>query len=163
MKERYWAHNPARAYSNPFIAVHVRRGIIMQWTEEERASRFMPNEYYVKILAQLPAEYERHIYCMAEPKEMTEFYGLPNTFVHLNPDEEHNDEETRLAFHAFASADIFVMGKSGFSNVAAIVSNGIKLATPPGCFIDEQPGPRWIECRADGTFDNEKLRRAINV
>ncbi len=99
---------------------------------------------------------------MAKPNEMTEFEGLTNTFLHINPDlEENNDEQTRVAFHAFASADIFVMGKSGMSNVAAIISKGIRLAPPSGCFIVPQSDNKWIDCNANAEFDTEKLRRAL--
>lgn len=161
MKEKYWKRNPDRSYENKFVAVHVRRGMIVKWIESWGSIRFMPNDYYVKILKQLPEEYEKHVYSMASPEDMSEFNELPNTFLHLNPDEENNDEKTRAAFHAFASADIFVMGKSGMSNVAAIVSNGVKLAPPPGPFIDEQGGDKWIECNANSEFDTEKLYRAL--
>lgn len=132
LRDKYWRNRANYPVDVPWsgsstnIAVHVRRGDLMNWTPEERAGRFLPNEYFIKILrgiTQGVAGYEIHVFSQSDEDGVREFNELPHVFYHLNG----NDFE---AFHALAGADILLVSKSGFSYLAGIVNKGIKYAPP---------------------------------
>ena len=128
-KIKYWTQRKLNPVSSHFtkktisIAVHIRRCDV---TQQRYPDRYLPNQYYEKVLEQLHTIYptaEIHIYSDAKSVDELDIIAkIPNTVFHL----QTNIFET---FHALASADIFVTGIGSFSILAAYISNGVKVTT----------------------------------
>lgn len=128
-KAKYWKKRIIDPVSSHFskelisIAVHIRRCDV---TQQRYPDRYLPNQYYEKVLKQIQAVYpkaEIHIYSDAKTvDELAILATISNTTFHL----QTNIFET---FHALVSADMFVTGIGSFSILAAYMSNGVKVTT----------------------------------
>ena len=154
LQEKYWSHHKKAETWTTLVAVHIRRGDIMQLPEADRDYRLLPNVYFAKIIATLRDKVhdaEVHVYSEGRPED---FADLADVILHLAArDDGRGDIE---AFHAMAGADVLVMSKSGFSYLAAILSRRTKIGVP---FWHSFPSgvDGWIRATEDGNFDASLL------
>ena len=145
------------------IAVHVRRtvvidGKVIEEFGENKAKRWLSNDYYEKVLKQVLENINPdkpvaiYIFSTGKPEEFSEFskYGE----VRFCSDMDEYQSFAHLIF-----ADLLITSKSSFSYKPALMNDGIKVC--PGNFWHGYPqdDPKWVLCENDGTFDTDKLRK----
>lgn len=145
------------------IAMHVRRtvvidGQVIEEYGENKAKRWLANDYYEKVLKQVLESIHPskpvaiYIFSTGKPEEFAEFaqYGE----VHFC-----SDMDEYMSFAHLIYADLLITSKSSFSYKPALMNTGIKVS--PGNFWHGYPqnDPQWILCENDGTFDTEKLKK----
>lgn len=154
--------NDCLIYSNDHfnIAIHVRRGDIMSDpTNPNLTMRYLNNDYFEKVLKQVVNNVQTskpvHIYFFSQgvPEDYPEF----STFQNLHWCLDMNAQDS---FLHFVYADLLITSKSSFSYKSALLNMGIKVC--PRNFWHEYPNSAdWILCKNDGSFDIEKLKRAL--
>jgi len=104
------------------VAVHIRRGDIRR----DDQLRVVPISYYVRIIDHIRKVYPRaevHVFSSLETNHFTknDFKGISTmSGVTMHYDEAH----ALLAWSNFLRADVFVMGRGGFSMVPALAHSG---------------------------------------
>ena len=103
------------------VAIHIRRGDVHPETND----RYMPNDFYRKLLARLKRKHPNSTFCIYSEGSRKDFRDLESSglFFHLND----GIEET---FHQLVTAKILVTAKSSFSYSAGILSTGTVYYTP---------------------------------
>lgn len=144
------------------IAMHVRRTVVIDGQViveegENRAKRWLANDYYEKVLKQVLESINPkkpiaiYIFSTGKPDEFAEFakYGE----VHFC-----SDMDEYMSFAHLVYADLLITSKSSFSYKPALMNIGIKVC--PGNFWHGYPqdDPKWILCENDGNFDKDKLK-----
>lgn len=143
--------------SNAFnIAVHVRRGDIVQRqekTNENLLMRFQANDYFVNALRSaleiLKDKKNIHIYLFSQgvPEDYPEFRQFENIHYCL-------DMGAQESFLHMVYADALITSKSSFSYKPALLSRGIKFC--PKDFWHGYPDKAdWILLDADGIIDTQ--------
>ena len=151
----------------PYVAVHIRRGQMMEWTPEEREGRFLPNEYFAQVIQgirRVVPDANVHVFSMGKLSEFPEFGH--DVHMHLGRDE---DDAPLEALHALICADILVMSRSGFSYMAGALADprSVKIVHPywmltsdfspnPEARCGVKPDP-WIQCDINGNFNEAEL------
>ena len=142
--------------SNYNIAVHVRRGDIVQapgQNNENLTMRWLDTDYYINVLANtvkyIATDRPIHIYLFSQGKkeDFPEFLTFPNMHYCLDmPDKE--------SFAHMCFADALITSRSSFSYKPALLNKGIKI-----CPVDFWHGyPKtsdWILTDRDGSFITE--------
>ena len=162
----FWYHLRALSTGRPrtplavvTVAVHIRRGDILSLTASDRNRRFLPNEYYARIIkdvinvleyAALP--FVVHIFTEA-PNEPTidtfpQFGNFPHTYIMGNTD-------PIWTVGQFALADVFIMSRSGFSYLGAVLNVNGSIIFPPAFW--HQPMPHWLKMRDGFLMEDDKL------
>jgi hypothetical protein len=139
------------------IAIHIRRGDIMMngKVNTMHEIRFQHNSYYVNVLNCITGNIETernicaYIYSQGNEADFPEFKDFNNiTFcLNMNP----YDSFIHLVY-----ADLLVTGKSGFSYIPALLSNGIKIC-PEDFWHGYPPSEDWILADEQGFFNISKL------
>ena len=114
------------------VALHVRRGDIIGLKDtrnETKYIRFLPESYYISIMDQLASEligmpYEFHIFTDGNAGEFEQLRHYPSTIWHDN-------DTAQDTFAQLVAADVLVMGRSGFSFMAAVINRGVKIVAVP--------------------------------
>lgn len=111
------------------IAIHVRRGDIVQNTKKENANltmRWLDNSYFETILEQvlnkIKTDKEVHVYLFSQGKksDLESFKQFPN--LHLCLDMGAMDSFLHMVY-----ADVLITSKSSFSYKPALLNKGIKV------------------------------------
>lgn len=140
------------------IAVHLRRGDVAQMASAKTGDwqeRYVSEEWFVNVMEAVreaveyrPVAY--HIYSQGSPNDFPLVKGRPDCQFHLDAGEE----ETLLNM---SRADLLIMSPSGFSYLAAMLSEGIKIARYPWWhYIPDSPG--WIRV---GKSECENLKLVV--
>ncbi len=144
------------APTNCNIAVHVRRGDIVQAAGEDNPNltmRYQNNEYFVaaleKALSLAPADKEAHIWVFTQsaPSEFPELTAYPN--VHFC-----NELGAQDSFLHMVYADILVTSKSSFSYKPALLSKGIRVC-PRNFWHGYPEDDSWILMQDENKNSNE--------
>lgn len=134
VSQKFFSRHPELQRQGPFLTVvaHIRRGDAMVQpppSSDLKHSRFLPEEYYANLIhslqsfaGDLPVRFE--ICSDGSPHEFPILSKIP--FVTFRLGESATQSFTRLA-----TADILIVGRSGFSFLAGMVNRGIKIATVP--------------------------------
>lgn len=166
---RRWDMSPARKTDNIIykknqfnVAIHVRRTVVIDGQViaeegENKAKRWLANDYYEKVLKQVLESINPdkpiaiYIFSTGKPEEFAEFSKYGETHFCSDMDEY-------MSFVHLIYADLLITSKSSFSYKPALMNTGIKVC--PGNFWHGYPtnDPKWILCENDGTFDTEKLK-----
>ena len=127
-KEDYLVYREKKSHTRSdaalCIAIHVRRGDV---TPTQHADRYTPD---AKILATLDLvlshigeqKYQVHIYSQGRAEDFVAF-SQRGCILHL-------DEDALADLDGLASANILIIGKSSFSYVAALLSQGLVIYEP---------------------------------
>jgi len=146
LRERYrkarTQGNIARLFTKGKISVgvNIRRGDIVR--ESQWHHRLLPDSYYCGILNDVSeilgaenlsivifTDGERG--CYVDENGLQQDWSAHPLLQHSLDIRIHLDESRWLeAFHNMVSADILVTAKSGFSHLAAMLSDGVKLVAP---------------------------------
>lgn len=112
--------------AHPTVAIHIRRGDI----GPSDKLRYTPNSYYIDIARRIRAVYPEadiHAFTSLEGghqgQEFAEFQQV-SIPVHFE------DVHAQLSWSHFMKADIFIMAKSGFSHVPALLSEHCVVYEP---------------------------------
>lgn len=132
------------------IALHVRRGDIIGLKEKRQDTkyiRFLPEEYYSTIMQRLSNElaglsYEFHIFTDGKADDF-------EILRHHSRVIWHDNETAHATFLQLVAADILVMGRSGFSFLAAMISRGVKIVSVPWWHKIPDYG-NWIQIDIEG-------------
>ncbi len=104
-------------YTEPSIAIHIRRRNINDNVEQESENYYSDNCYFVDAINRLRKHgFKFHIFSQGEEKDFKDFIST-DTILHLN-------ESLESTFCGLVFADILVMSKSSLSYSAALISNG---------------------------------------
>lgn len=139
------------------IAIHVRRGDIMDPKYPQLRNRVLSNGYYERVLAgvvaHVPSEKPVEIYFFSQGnrQQFPEF----EHFEHLHWCFEMDEQAT---FLHMVKADLLIMSRSAFSYYPAFF-NRIIMICPPKFWHDYPDAPEWIVCAEDGSFDVAKLEK----
>ena len=144
------------------IAMHVRRTVVIDGQTiieegENKAKRWLANDYYEKVLTQVLESIKPskpiaiYIFSTGKPEEFAEFKKYGD--VHFC-----SDMDEYMSFAHLVYADLLITSKSSFSYKPALMNTGIKVC--PGNFWHGYPqdDPKWILCENDGNFDKDKLK-----
>jgi hypothetical protein len=168
LREKYWARRTKYPIANAFdsckinIAVHVRRGDVVQWKQDKTANwqaRWLDNSYFVNVLIKIKQALQDkpvaiHVYSQGSVDEFEEFKQFPEVVFHL-------DEDAFQSFHGMVLADILVTSPSDFSYIAGILSQGIKIAKIPYWHFVPQ-NQEWIHVD-DDRFDLSALIKRFEI
>lgn len=136
------------------IAIHVRRGDIVQKPEENNPNltmRWMDNEYFVKALKYtlsiIQTEKNIHIYLFSQGKkgDYTEFDEFSNVTFCL-------DMSAEESFLHMVYADALITSKSSFSYKPALLCKGLKIC-PANFWHGYPPQNDWILLNDKGERD----------
>ncbi len=159
LRKKYWARRNRYPIVNTFdsskinIAVHIRRGDVVKWKQEQIANwqaRWLDNSYFINVLIKLTQVLQDksiaiHIYSQGELTEFEEFKQFPEVIFHIN-------EDAFQTFHGMVLADILVTSPSDFSYIAGILSQGIKIAKLPYWHFIPQNN-EWVHVDENSHFD----------
>jgi len=114
-----------RSAERPTVAVHVRRGDV----SARSGGMFTPNDYYITALRLIREQYPRadvHIFSSSrDPSEFDDIKSeLSSSSEHKTWSGLHLNGSPLVDWMHFATADIFVMAKSTFSHVPAVLNEG---------------------------------------
>lgn len=140
------------------VAVHLRRGDVAQMAADKSSNweaRYVPEEWFMMVMDAIQELVPNqspvfNIYSQGKTEDFPLVAARKDTCFHLDASEE----ETLLNM---AKADILVMSPSGFSYLAAMMSEGIKIARYPWWHhIPDTKG--WIRVEKDEPIQlGEKL------
>jgi hypothetical protein len=128
-----WQHLPLHKEAGKVnVAVHLRRGDVAQMAAAKSSNwneRYVPEEWFVGVMDELRTQFAGsdrvfHIYSQGTEEDFPLTRNRPDIMFHLDAGEE----ETLLNM---AKADVLVMSPSGFSYLAAMLSEGLKVARYP--------------------------------
>lgn len=136
------------------VAFHVRRGDIVGLKDsrvEATYQRFLPESYYMQVAELLERElcqrpYQIHVYSDGRREDFQEMNKITAAIWHL-------DESAQETFGKLASADLLIMGRSGFSFLAGLINPGIKIAGVPWWHKIPE-GPEWKTISIETTETN---------
>ena len=114
------------------VAVHLRRGDVSTMAEKHLGNwklRFVSEDWFTRIMDAIPQVGLRyppsfHIYSQGQVSDFPELAERTDVVFHLDADEK----ETMLNM---IKADILLMSPSGFSFLAGLLSEGLKIARIP--------------------------------
>jgi len=121
------------------IAIHVRRGDILPGRSfESLSNRLLPDAWYIARLSELCAAIRgpKHIHVISEGNDAryVDENGLPSTAFERLGDALATPVTMRVArpflddFHHLVCADVLIGSRSGMSHLAAVLSDGLKIA-----------------------------------
>lgn len=140
LRRKYWLTQSPYIYEKKAVAVHTRRNVVA-----EEVERLLSCTYIIKVLTALPRDYEIHLFSDGEVCGLEQF----NLTQHINGNMFSD-------FNMMASADILVLGRSGFSYLAGLVSRGIKIGSYPWWHNIPDEG-KWIRASLEGEFDTTRI------
>lgn len=165
LRKKYWERRKSYSVRNDFdstkinVAVHIRRGDIVKWKQEKTANwqaRWLDESYFIKVVKKVyellhDQQLVVHLYSQGSVKDFEEFNQFPELIFHV-------DEDEFQTFHGMVVADILVTSPSGFSYMAGLLSEGIKITRYPfSHFIPENE--EWIRSDEKGEFRTASLMR----
>lgn len=141
------------------VAVHVRRGDVRTLKDigaHEGQRRWIDETYYASLIAGVnrvlgAANVQFRIYSDDPPRAFEQLPLIPNVQFRLHG---QDPVAADIAFHEMVTADILAVGMSSFSYLAALLSDGVKLA--PSSYPHDLPAD-WLRCDSAGAFDGERL------
>ncbi|ABB25077.1 hypothetical protein Syncc9902_0102 [Synechococcus sp. CC9902] len=104
------------------VAIHIRRGDVNENMTEEKF-RYVPNEFYKKILDNISKGCEKLNICIVSEgnkEDFKQFQGYNNIDYLLN-------EDVLKSFHTLVESNILVLSRSSFSYCTGILSRGLVL------------------------------------
>lgn len=125
-----WGHLPRHGVSGSVnVAIHIRRGDVVQMAASDSRDwreRLIGEDYFARLANTLANSacgrpFVFHVYSQGAVADFPLLARLPGGCFHLDT----NEQETLLNM---ALADILVMSPSGFSYLAALLSEGLKVA-----------------------------------
>lgn len=135
------------------VAMHVRRGDL-----PGHSRRYMPDPVNLNTIAllrsalgSLGCEPHIHLFSQGSP-DMFRAYSEAGCELHL-------DTDVFAALHNLITADILIGARSGFSHLAALISNGIVIDP----FGDASISVTRIQRTDDGGFDAAQFVRAFHA
>jgi hypothetical protein len=151
-RTKYYLNKEPRINPKLTIAIHVRRGDLLKgkphWTELRNVATTI--RQIKAILTKNDIQYRMQVFSEGVPSEFRELEHL-DIELFLNSD-------TLWTLRELIEADIFVMAKSSFSYVAALISDGIKIYEPwpkslTGTQVGYRPLKNWLVRLPEGNFD----------
>lgn len=155
--QRKFYNSPARKddilvydRKNLNVAIHVRRGDIMDVSNPNLRMRYLSNDYFEKVLSQVYCYLTKsqnrpiHIYFFSQgrPEDYPEFARYANLHWCL-------DMNAQESFLHMTFADVLITSKSSFSYKPALLNRGIKVC--PKDFWHGYPDSKdWIMVDNDG-------------
>lgn len=143
------------------VAVHLRRGDVAEMAHKQQSNwveRFVPEDWFAGVMEAVIEQYKGqsvifHIYSQGVESDFPLMSRMPNRVFHIDA----NEQETLFNM---TKADILVMSPSGFSYLAAILSDGVRIARAPWWhFIPERKG--WICVDANRDLKSQPLLDAL--
>jgi hypothetical protein len=132
------------------VAIHIRRGDV----GERDVERFTPNatvlqrmEQVSRALASIP--HEMHVFSEGRRDDFGPIGD--RAVLHLNGD-------VFECLHNLIAADIFLMAKSSFSYIAALLARGIVIYTP----FWHAPLRQWVVAGGDGSIPRSTFQAALS-
>jgi hypothetical protein len=148
---KYRMNSPAKVENTErlIVAVHIRRGDV----NERVAERFTPNEHVARQIDELshllaPLPHEFHAYSEGDKED----FGLIQDRATL-----HLGGDVFECLESLISADIFVMAKSSFSYIGALLARGIVIYSR----FWHAPLQQWIVADERGEICRSQLRSAL--
>lgn len=128
----YWS-TPKPAPADCEIVVHIRRGDVQLHRGGDRRRRYMPNDWYNRVIPDVASRYPSHFKIAIHSEgEMSEFESIMDSWsprliervVFKLAKDWVADQEFDLltAFHEMVTAKVLVMSKSGLAYTAAILN-----------------------------------------
>jgi hypothetical protein len=147
LRRKYYSGKVARKNAIAKIGVHVRRGDV---TPDRSPGMWTSGSIVARTLAEVRAiletrgiAYQVGVFSQGRHEDFSALEG-PDTQFFL-------DADPIWTMRELIEADIFIMAKSSFSYVAALISDGVKLAPS-----DSYPPLRdWVVVGPQGKFDQK--------
>jgi hypothetical protein len=134
--------------------LHIRRGDVQPCNDPE--DRYLPNAYYQQtLLEHVPSDYQITIH--SESQSLEGWDDLKKTLTNKwNTIDWKFDSPILTAWKDMMTADIFVMSKSSFSIIPAILNRqGIIIYTP----FWYEPLPHWQQSKVNYRQDLYRLKQ----
>ena len=135
------------------VAIHLRRGGDLSHKLHLRSDDSFTAMLLKNLLSAFPGSGKNVILRVFSQGETKDFPALLPFGV-----EFHLNEDLFATLHSLIKADVLVMAKSSLSYSAALLSQGVKIYTPPWW---HQPLPGWLVAGKNGSLDYEQLTRAL--
>lgn len=119
------------------VAVHVRRGDLTK----NQHSRLVPTTYYCGVLERINKCVNSHFFIYSEGLSEEEIASFKDFDI------THCCQSDMVSFHHMATADLLVVGNSGFSIFAGLCNPAPKIS------IRSRDWPGWIITDEWGRFD----------
>lgn len=159
-----WAQNPSSVKYDPAsinVALHLRRGDIMRKPGLVK-QRFTGNEFYINTLQTLQSLFPNnqvvgHFFSQGNRLEFADIEGrFPGHPIILTG--------TPLGdFRGMMESDILVTAKSGFSHLAAVMSDVMAVAIPFWASYDYLPSVIMADVNSTLGFDPAEFVRVWNI
>jgi hypothetical protein len=155
LRRKYRANKRPRTQQNFTVCIHIRRGDV---TLDRYPNTYTPTSLIANTLAVIRAQLERrrlaYRVCVLSQ-------GAPGDFAELvAPDTDFFlDADPIWSMQQAIDADVFIMAKSSFSYVAALLSEGIKICAPDGY----APMPEWLVSGPHGELDGAVFGRMLTL
>lgn len=129
----HWQHLPDHRESGRLnVAVHIRRGDIVAMKSRGQGNwqqRFVEADWFARVMLHVLEEHRDqrplfHLYSQGQPEEFVDLARDFDLRLHLDAGEQE-------CLLNMSRADIVIMSPSGFSYLAAILSEGSKIARVP--------------------------------
>ncbi|MBN1688932.1 MAG: hypothetical protein JW893_07515 [Candidatus Omnitrophica bacterium] len=139
LSERYFRRREISPIQSPFreravkIVLHIRRGDILWIKEHGRLREILGVDYYQRVLNKVQTilkdyDLDVHLYTnVRQDKALSDYANQEGIMLHFA---DESADSGYQAFHAMATADILVVGRSTFSYHAGMISRGIKIMSP---------------------------------
>ncbi len=150
-KAKYYWNKCVTKNEHLKVSVHIRRGDVTadryphMWTNTASVANTLSKAR--RVLDQFQLKYKISIFSQ----------GNPEDFRHLGVSEDalFLDQDTIWTMSQLIGSDILIMGKSSFSYVAGILSDGIKLSEMCWGMKD------WVSCDSEGGFDSHIFETSL--
>ena len=153
LRARHYRGRAPQANPRPIVALHVRRGDDVthdrnsyMWTPPDQVRALIGG--VVAALEQLGIEHDLIVVSLGEEADFPELADLPCQFF-LN-------ERALTSFRRLVEADVLVMGMSGYSHLAGLLSDGLVIYDQCGF----PPMRHWLAC-PKGRVDSARLEPRI--
>jgi len=130
LSEAYWSVNSRKNsfYDKSFtnVAIHIRRGDVINDPAHPTYGRWKDNSHYLQIVKDINKVIPNakfYIFSEGSPGDFTEFKEFNNLNLVLNGSDIN-------AFYNLATADILVTGQSTFSTILAYINPNKVIYTP---------------------------------
>lgn len=167
LSTKYFNNRKNRPQSVPFerdklnVALHIRRGDIVDLKNQDKSNwglRWLDNSYFLSIATNIlevlqPELIRFHVFSQGKKSSFSDLDVLPNLVWHLN-------EDVFTTFHQLCTADILVTSPSSFSQKAALINKGVKIAKSPW-WHDICDDIDWIKSDKTGNFSLDEFKEAV--
>lgn len=167
---KIWPVRPLFEKGKISVAINIRRGDIV--TQERFRNRLLPDAYFCGLIDKLceifgPERLSVIVFSERGPNGVyvdencieRDWSNHPCLSARLSVGTHLDEEEWLEAIHGLITADILITSKSGFSHMAAVLNDNVKLAVPMWEPLDCTPHVITVDPDS-GSFDEAALMTA---